>query len=185
MLGRITWLVAALVVLGCKDNEGPKPRQEDSPSPPEKRMTPDDLVERLNQSYGDEGKARLEGDTLIVATAQCRDPKLAKAVVDFASRAARRAGITDVRCEAPPGPSKGEIVKRFNQEFASIGARAAIGGRGGRALELTTDECAGAEQARKLLDQAADLSREAGFEMVRCGQAGERMFELDLRATED
>ncbi|MBT8495711.1 MAG: hypothetical protein KJO07_21865, partial [Deltaproteobacteria bacterium] len=80
------------------------------------------------------------------------------------------------------GPSKQEVVDRFNKEFADIGARAEITGERSRALSLTTDECDQAEKALSLLEKASDLADEAGFELVRCGKAGGKMFELDLRA---
>jgi hypothetical protein len=171
-------MVLAALCCGCKGEDETTEKQPPVDVAAERKS----LIERLNASYGDKGEARLEGEKLVVVSAQCRDPKTSAAVVDFARKAAQKARITDVRCEAPPGPSKQDVVSRFNDEFASIGAKAEIAGKRGRALHLTTDECEQAEKALALLESAANLSREAGFEIVRCGKSGGQMFELDLRA---
>jgi len=139
------------------------------------------LVDRLNQRYQDKGSARIEGEALVISSGQCRDAAQARRVVAITERAAARVGIATVRCDAPPAPSKEELVAVFNERFADIHATARADDEG-RTLTLTAAPCEKEGEARRLLRDAAPLSRDAGFRLIRCGAEGGTMFELALEA---
>jgi len=178
------WILGALALVGCakKDAAPQEPAGKDAAAAVDRSdAARAALIDRLNTTYKDKGVARIEGEVLVVSSAQCRDESQAARVVSITKKAAARVGIDTVRCEAPAAPSKEELVAVFNERFSDIQAKARIDDDG-RTLTLIAGPCAKEGEARRLLRDAAPLSRDAGFELVRCGAEGGTLFELAVDA---
>lgn len=183
--------LVVVLSLACsrKSNEPNENKEKVAPSPAvskeEQSAKQAAFVARLNESYKEKGSAALEEGVLVVRAKQCGDAKQAAQLLTITRKAAARVGIEEVRCDAPPtppAPTKEELVEVFNQQFSDIGAVARIEDDG-KTLVLETNECDGEANARSLLEKASELSRKAGFELLRCGSTKGTKYELAIPAT--
>ena len=176
-------LSLALTVFSCGKAESKDEEGGEATPPRDLAAERAALVVRLNASYKGKGTAALDGDALVITSAQCGDPAQAQKVIAITKKAAAKLEIKEVRCKAPPIPTKEELVEVFNRQFVDIGATARLEDEG-QALTLEADQCEKEADARRLLRDAETLSRKAGFARIRCGKKGMKQYELVLGAAE-